>query len=156
MDLLKTSEGTRAWLAEAGMDQAGAKRDKVQRALLQTRAGVRRVLEAPANAEARRALNAVLAKGRLQEQLGPRGPHEIPRVPKEWHAAWMAARNYLHLLRTVPNRIRRCAHPDCVLYFLDTTKNGTRRWCSMRTCGNRAKAMRHYRRKLRGHGVERF
>jgi predicted RNA-binding Zn ribbon-like protein len=27
--------------------------------------------------------------------------------------------------------------------FLDTTKNGRRRWCDMATCGNRAKAARH-------------
>jgi predicted RNA-binding Zn ribbon-like protein len=44
-------------------------------------------------------------------------------------------------------RIRRCAHPACVLYFLDGTKNGTRRWCDMRTCGNRANAAAYYRRR---------
>ena len=44
-------------------------------------------------------------------------------------------------------RIRRCAHPSCVLYFLDGTKNGTRRWCDMRTCGNRANAAAYYRRR---------
>jgi predicted RNA-binding Zn ribbon-like protein len=43
-------------------------------------------------------------------------------------------------------RVRRCAHPACVLYFLDGTKNGTRRWCDMRTCGNRANAAAYYRR----------
>jgi predicted RNA-binding Zn ribbon-like protein len=43
-------------------------------------------------------------------------------------------------------RIRRCAHPSCVLYFLDGTKNGTRRWCDMRTCGNRVNAAAYYRR----------
>jgi predicted RNA-binding Zn ribbon-like protein len=44
-------------------------------------------------------------------------------------------------------RIRRCAHPSCVLYFLDGTKNGTRRWCDMRTCGNRVNAAAYYRRR---------
>jgi predicted RNA-binding Zn ribbon-like protein len=44
-------------------------------------------------------------------------------------------------------RVRRCAHPECVLYFLDGTKNGTRRWCDMRTCGNRANAAAYYRRR---------
>jgi predicted RNA-binding Zn ribbon-like protein len=43
-------------------------------------------------------------------------------------------------------RVRRCAHPSCVLYFLDTTKNGTRRWCDMRTCGNRVNAAAYYHR----------
>ncbi len=34
-------------------------------------------------------------------------------------------------------RVRKCG--ECVLYFLDTSKKGTRRWCSMRLCGNRLK-----------------
>ena len=34
-------------------------------------------------------------------------------------------------------RIRKCA--NCVLHFHDTSKKGTRRWCSMRLCGNRLK-----------------
>jgi predicted RNA-binding Zn ribbon-like protein len=46
-----------------------------------------------------------------------------------------------------PGRVRRCAHPACVLYFLDGTKNGTRRWCDMRTCGNRTNAAAYYRRQ---------
>lgn len=48
-----------------------------------------------------------------------------------------------------PGRVRQCAHPDCVLYFLDGTKNGTRRWCDMRTCGNRTNAAAYYRRRRR-------
>ena len=36
-----------------------------------------------------------------------------------------------------PTRVRKCEH--CVLHFHDTSKIGTRRWCSMRLCGNRAK-----------------
>ena len=34
-------------------------------------------------------------------------------------------------------RVRKCA--QCVLHFHDTSKKGTRRWCSMRLCGNRMK-----------------
>jgi len=40
-------------------------------------------------------------------------------------------------------RVRRCADPRCTRVFLDTSRNGTRRWCDMGTCGNRAKAARH-------------
>jgi predicted RNA-binding Zn ribbon-like protein len=35
--------------------------------------------------------------------------------------------------------IRKCENPDCILFFYDTSKNHTRRWCSMGLCGNRAK-----------------
>jgi predicted RNA-binding Zn ribbon-like protein len=43
-------------------------------------------------------------------------------------------------------RIRKCGRPDCHMHFLDETKNGRRRWCSMALCGNRMKAARHYHR----------
>lgn len=42
-----------------------------------------------------------------------------------------------------PDRLRRCEHPSCVMLFIDTSKNGKRRWCSMETCGNREKAASH-------------
>ena len=40
-------------------------------------------------------------------------------------------------------RVRCCSDPRCRRVFLDSTKNGRRRWCDMATCGNRAKAARH-------------
>jgi predicted RNA-binding Zn ribbon-like protein len=43
--------------------------------------------------------------------------------------------------------VRVCASQDCDWLFLDTSKNHSRRWCDMKSCGNRAKARRHYGRK---------
>jgi predicted RNA-binding Zn ribbon-like protein len=40
-------------------------------------------------------------------------------------------------------RVRRCADAGCTRVFHDGTKNGRRRWCDMKSCGNRAKAARH-------------
>lgn len=42
------------------------------------------------------------------------------------------------------DRVRRCANPECGWLFLDDSRTGRRRWCSMSSCGNRAKAHRHY------------
>ncbi len=39
-------------------------------------------------------------------------------------------------------RINNCADRRCPRYFVDLTRSHTRRWCDMRTCGNRAKAQR--------------
>jgi len=39
-------------------------------------------------------------------------------------------------------RVRTCAAADCAWLFLDTTKNRARRWCDMKTCGNREKVRR--------------
>lgn len=44
-------------------------------------------------------------------------------------------------------RLRRCSNPACVLWFHDTSKNGSRRWCIMDVCGNRTKAAAFYRRQ---------
>ena len=44
-------------------------------------------------------------------------------------------------------RVKEC--PNCGWLFLDTSKNQSRRWCSMNTCGVHDK-MRRYHKKLRG------
>jgi predicted RNA-binding Zn ribbon-like protein len=36
-------------------------------------------------------------------------------------------------------RLKRCPEQSCAWLFWDATKNGSRKWCSMRVCGNRAK-----------------
>ena len=56
-----------------------------------------------------------------------------------WEAARAAAR-----LLTSPRiiRIRACDAPDCGWWFLDDTKNRSRRWCDMKICGNREKLRR--------------
>jgi len=41
-------------------------------------------------------------------------------------------------------KLKRCANPKCILLFVDTSKSGRRRWCSMEVCGNRSKAANHY------------
>ena len=48
-------------------------------------------------------------------------------------------------------RVRKCAR--CVLHFRDTSKKGTRRWCSMRLCGNRLKVAAYVARQ-RKHRTE--
>ncbi|QBF32487.1 CGNR zinc finger domain-containing protein [Thalassococcus sp. S3] len=43
-------------------------------------------------------------------------------------------------------RLKICPGERCGWLFIDETKNARRTWCSMQTCGNRAKAARHYAR----------
>ena len=47
---------------------------------------------------------------------------------------------------------RLSACPSCGLFFLDTSKNGSRRWCSMAMCGSAAKARAYYWRSRGGRG----
>jgi predicted RNA-binding Zn ribbon-like protein len=44
------------------------------------------------------------------------------------------------------HRLELCANPGCGFAFVDTSTNGTRRWCFMRYCGNRMK-LRAYRQR---------
>lgn len=46
-------------------------------------------------------------------------------------------------------RVRECGGDHCDWLFLDRSRNRSRRWCSMETCGNRSKARRHYHRQKR-------
>ena len=43
--------------------------------------------------------------------------------------------------------VKKCAHPECILWFYDRTKSHKRRWCSMASCGNRHKAAQ-FRKKV--------
>jgi predicted RNA-binding Zn ribbon-like protein len=49
------------------------------------------------------------------------------------------------LAETESSRIRKCE--SCVLHFFDTSKKGSRRWCSMNLCGNRLKVAAYQRRQ---------
>jgi len=47
-------------------------------------------------------------------------------------------------------RVKQCADDACGWLFMDKSRNNSRRWCSMKDCGNRAKAHRHYLSKRQG------
>lgn len=147
VDLLATPGGLRVWLRSARI--RGPASPDAGEALVQARAAIREVLTRPGPG-GRARLNAVLGHGRIALALTRDGPERSVQVDDEsWRPAVSAANNLLDLLSTAPDRIRQCQHPACVLWFLDTTRNGTRRWCSMAGCGNRAKASRHYARTRR-------
>ena len=59
---------------------------------------------------------------------------------------WPIAREAANLLTSQDiTRIGECADDrGCGYLFIDTSRNHSRRWCSMEDCGNRAKAQRHY------------
>ncbi|MFJ8583990.1 CGNR zinc finger domain-containing protein [Streptomyces sp. NPDC093595] len=148
-DLLTGTDGLAVWLAANGLDTGGRFRADARTLehTLAARDALAAVVASPGDRAAAARLNEVLAHGRIRAVLGPGGPaEEAEFADPSWGPGWLAARDYLHLLHTAPDRIRACAHESCVLHFLDTSRNGTRRWCSMAVCGNRAKASRHYAR----------
>ncbi|MFD3507033.1 CGNR zinc finger domain-containing protein [Nocardia sp. NPDC058666] len=140
-DLLADLDGLRTWLELLGLADRVPVDEHTLTALHTARDAVHDAVTRTEHA----ALNRVLATGRIRRELTDEGPRDIPEVDDPaWLPGWLAADNLLHLIGEAPHRIRQCAHPDCVLFFYDTSKNGTRRWHSMATCGNRTKAARHY------------
>lgn len=143
-DLLADTDGLAVWLAANRLEFAADA--ATLRHVLQARDALKAVVDGSL-AEGAGAVDAVLAHGRIRATLTAEGPGEQPEFrDAAWGPAWLAARNYLELMATAPDRIRGCAHEACILHFFDTSRNGTRRWCSMAACGNRAKASRHYAR----------
>lgn len=110
----------------------------------------------PAAAADLAALNRALAEAPARARLVPdvsgyawaaepsgRGAATL-LAPVLWSAADLLA-------RAGRLRIRRCANDKCLWLFIDRSKAGTRRWCDMAACGNRAKAQRHYSRVRHSH-----
>ncbi|MGW3555945.1 CGNR zinc finger domain-containing protein [Streptomyces sp. NPDC000963] len=146
-DLLADAEGLAVWLAANGLDGRFAADAATLRHALAARDALAALVDRPGDPAATARVDAVLGHGRIRATLTAEGPgEEAEFADPAWGPAWTAARDYLDLLRTAPDRIRACAHEACILHFFDTSRNGTRRWCSMAVCGNRAKASRHYAR----------
>ncbi len=60
---------------------------------------------------------------------------------------WPVVRSAADLLTSDQlDRVCLCNGPTCQWMFLDESRNRSRRWCDMKTCGNQAKARAHYQR----------
>ncbi|GAA2297119.1 CGNR zinc finger domain-containing protein [Nonomuraea roseoviolacea subsp. roseoviolacea] len=153
VDQFDDLDGVRAWLSDHDMDgamdhvmdggDAGARLEAVRDRLVRAREAVRDTLEGRGSA----GLNDVLAHGSVRPLMRDGEPYELVVVDEPaWRPAWTAAAAFVRMMAERPSRVRPCAHPECILWFLDVSKNGSRRWCSMESCGNRAKAGRFSRR----------
>ncbi|GIG63722.1 CGNR zinc finger domain-containing protein [Phytomonospora endophytica] len=59
-----------------------------------------------------------------------------------------AARDAVDMIGTdARERVRQCQGSNCSLLFLDTSRPGNRRWCSMQRCGNRHKVSTYRNRR---------
>jgi len=97
-----------------------------------------RAVGAPEPAGSAGAINAAAAEAPLVPQLVDSSRRLIQGNAKQ--ALSTIARDAVELFSsTLANRIRICAADDCGLLYVDTSRPGTRRWCSMDWCGDRAK-----------------
>lgn len=135
--------------AEAALERAIALREAIYRIFSAT------VHDLPAPPQDLDFLNAVLAEKLRGLSVAPEASGFVWR----WRAEPQSldgmlgpiARSAAELLTSAAlRRVGQCADDrGCGWLFLDLTKNHSRRWCSMESCGNRAKVMQHYQRKHR-------
>lgn len=75
---------------------------------------------------------------------------EIVPTAHGWHGfAAEAARGLVELV-SERERLRTCANDDCGWLFIDESRNHSRQWCSMASCGSRAKMSRYRNRRRAG------
>jgi len=94
-------------------------------------------------------INRFAARAPLAPRLGSDGRSVTWRGDEPVEAALATiARDAVDLLSgPLVARIRECAAPDCALLFVDASRPGRRKWCSMDACGNVAKTGAYRRRR---------
>ncbi len=85
----------------------------------------------------------VIALQRKGVKLGLETAFELERPADVWAPIAIAVAELLS--EVSPMRLRQCE--SCIVHFLDTSKKGSRRWCSMNICGNKIKVAAYQNRK---------
>jgi predicted RNA-binding Zn ribbon-like protein len=161
-ETLVTPGDLTAWLVQAGVMDGPA---PVPRAVLGQARDLREAIDAllvaaidgsAAPAEAITLVDDWLVFAGARPQLVP-GSGGVPLLTERAaadsprRALGMIALDAATMLGTDQrDRIRICASATCSARFFDRSPAGRRRWCSMRTCGNEAKARRHRERQRTG------
>lgn len=151
-DLLTVPEDLCRWLRAAGFDIEDLEANET------TLAAARRLREAiHAMASARIGGTADPEDARTELNAIARGPAAAPQLDARGALAWhgdaagltaTVAREAVALFGGPQAQdIRRCEADGCAILFLDTSRSGDRRWCSMAACGNKAKVAEFRRRQ---------
>lgn len=135
---IETAADLATWLAAVGLPDAVMPEDVGQ--VHKLRAQLRRALR---------------REGEYQPEVGPFAVALSEYRVRQRPILELVALSALSLLADPREmaRIKTCPGDSCGWMFLDETKNARRRWCCMETCGNRAKAARHYARGRAARGT---
>jgi predicted RNA-binding Zn ribbon-like protein len=131
--------------AHAALEEALAVREALYRVFSSVAA------RQPADAPDLELLNGVLRRASAGTRLVPSGrgfAWSLGEGDDLERPLWRVARSAAELLASDElERVRRCAGHPCGWLFFDASKNRSRRWCSMASCGSRAKMRRLYARR---------
>jgi len=148
-DALLDPERFRAFCSALEIDQAELKVDETLLAIMRDlRAAVSACLKEP-SPKSLQALENISAKAQLVLRVDDEGMPMLSSA--SIGSASIPALFVLAIAASAGDggwsRIRVCDAPECSKAFFDTTRSRTRRWCSMSTCGNRAKVSEHRQRQ---------
>jgi predicted RNA-binding Zn ribbon-like protein len=151
---LPTAERAVEWFATRGLIHAESleTRDRDLERILAVRTALREVADAVVEHRApkrgaldrvNRALRARSATELVADDDGVGIGHRHVGDPIDDALARVTEPLVQELASGNPDRLRVCANDMCRWVFYDESRAGHRRWCSMASCGNRAKAARH-------------
>jgi predicted RNA-binding Zn ribbon-like protein len=149
-DLLAVPADLGRWFREAGLvARAPSISDDDLRAARGLRDALRPALLASDRPAVARIAEAWLEEAPVRLCLEPETlrPHVTGRERSSACLLVDAVMDAVEMVREYPGRVRECAGERCPVVFLDESRNGSRRWCSMGVCGARAKASTYYRRR---------
>ncbi|WP_028922745.1 CGNR zinc finger domain-containing protein [Pseudonocardia acaciae] len=150
-DLLTDPEALARWALEAGLvDTAPPAEARDLAATVALREAIYRLVMAsiqrePADPGDVELVNAAAENAPVAVTL--RGPGELVRTGDLRAVRATVARAAIELLGgPARGQLKRCGASPCSRLYLDASRRGSRRWCDMRECGNRAKAAAYRRR----------
>ncbi len=149
-DLLASPQLLSAWFDSAGCARGIKCTEKDLENASELRAALRRIFDRVVQSKSFQASDMELLNKRSNQLVhflsGTNKQYKINfRLDSASDALALIAQNCSELLASGRlQSIRKCASDKCILYFVDTSKNQQRQWCSMETCGNREKVRKHY------------
>jgi predicted RNA-binding Zn ribbon-like protein len=149
---LTSADALARWFVQAGLtDQPPAISARELEAARALREGLRPALLASDGPRVAEIAHGWLddAPGRLCVEPETLQPRFTPGAQTSCCLLVTAVLDALDLVRESPGRVRECAGEHCPVVYLDTSRNRSRRWCSMEVCGARAKASTYYPRHHR-------
>jgi predicted RNA-binding Zn ribbon-like protein len=135
---MPTAADLTRWFHEAGLGEPTVS-PRVYSQAIELREALYRLFTGPARAADLDTVNRWSARPLPGPQLT--ADHRSTRAPAgATDLLSVIARDAVDLLSSsLKSRIRTCAADYCSLLFVDTSRPGNRRWCSMNLCGARAK-----------------
>jgi predicted RNA-binding Zn ribbon-like protein len=147
VDLLEDSEDVLHWMNEAGILTVSTQPRNLLEEVIAYRAQLRQGVEKLASGSRipladLDSTNAYLSRAVAWPKLErDKSGYRLTTVFQPERAAdymYPIAHAFAQLLSTGDlGRLRKCANPDCILYYYDTSKGGQRTWCSLDICGNK-------------------